>query len=102
VQRLYSVHAAFFEPYADGPPGVRRFANRRYSTAGRPRFNPFFVKRRRRCAKLKSSLYAIKTTAGIDRAANIAAARKWIPLDPLTRHLLLMDDAMRERRGGGR
>jgi hypothetical protein len=92
----------FVEPDRDGP---RRFANRlsdaksfRDRTA-----RPFFQPRIRRCRKQPiASIRVHRVSKGIERAAHLAAVRKWLPCHPLLVHLMAVEDAILPRRRKGR
>jgi hypothetical protein len=93
---------ADFDPYvwrdADGRP---RFANR---MTGKPW--PVFrrVKRRRRKVFRFSDTGPCwqMVNRSIVKSSNVAAARRWIPMNPLLAHQMQVEDATRARRGSSR
>lgn len=99
--RRDATHLAVFEPFMEGEPGARTYANRLSTGPFRQRdAKPFFQKRRRHWTKLKTTIYGNRINTGITRASRLMAARKWIPCNPLLVHLMAMEDARLCRHGG--
>lgn len=90
------VHRATFQPYAKGYPGQRRYANAHLPGPFRTRCTqPWFQRRWLHERKHHWTWRAYRLCQQIDRAARIAAARKWIPCDALTVDRMAMEQARR-------
>ena len=90
--------AAWFEPYVDHEAGAdRRFANRLTRSNGPMPWrylNPRHVKRRCFRPDRPYSPHSARTIAAIVRSSKIAAARRWLPCNPLLAHLMRTEDAL--------
>ena len=80
---------AYFGPYIEyGADGQAFFANRLGTGS-----SPHRPVRRRRRKQLKRSWRGARLSAAIAKASRVAAARRWIPLNPLLAHLMQTEDA---------
>jgi hypothetical protein len=86
-------HGAQFEPFVEGG----KFAN--LFRAPRCRVRVLAPPRRKR-SRIAAPLGAAHARAvnAIERAARVAAARRWLPLNPLLAHAMRAEDAIWSRR----
>ena len=88
---------AKFEPYVERDGAGRvTFANRLLTSGGR--FRMAMPVRRRRHKTLVRSLYSVVVVRSILQSSRIAAARRWLPCNPLLVHLMRVEDARLVRR----
>ena len=96
--------AAWFEPFVDRDSKGRLIFQNRMRTGGTfldrcwPVFRP--VRRRQRRTHFGPSARHMLWSRAIVRASNIAAARRWIPENPLFAHVMLVEDAIHGRGPG--
>jgi hypothetical protein len=91
-----STGAAYFDPYVwRNHTGQIRFENRLPNTGRfRDRCWPVFQRvPRKRWRKLPPYGPAIRVSRAIARASKIAAARRWLPCNPLFVHVMTVEDA---------
>jgi hypothetical protein len=89
-----------FEPFVERRDGIVYFANR---MLGRhmPGF-PGSTAKRRRWKKRRRTFRQHRMNIEIDRASDLAAARRWLPGNPLGTYAMRAEDAVIARRRGQR
>ena len=98
--RCTRLHHAEFDSYVTHLNGEVRFANQeRTGNRHRDRVYPV-LSRSKRHRQRREPLYGVcveKVSRSIERASYIAAARRWLPCNPLTAHAMRVEDAISQR-----
>ena len=89
-----------FEPFVEHRNGIATFANRMHGHGVRG--FPGSMVKRRRWKRLHYSWRHQRTVDEIDAASDLAAARRWLPDNPLATFAMRAEDTVIARRRSGR